>query len=104
MCIDYTSLNKVCPKEEYPLLCICQIVNSTASCELLSFLNAYSGYHQISLVIDDKEKTAFITPFEIFCYTKMAFGLKNGRVYISKMCTQSQKVTLGGMLKLILMI
>jgi hypothetical protein len=58
MCIDYTSLNKVCPKEEYPLLCICQIVNSTASCELLSFLNAYSGYHQISLVIDDKEKNS----------------------------------------------
>jgi hypothetical protein len=49
-----------------------------ASCELLSFLDAYSGYHQISLAIDDEEKTAFITPFGIFCYTKMAFGLKNG--------------------------
>jgi hypothetical protein len=33
---------------------------------------------QISLAIDDEEKVAFITPFEIFCYTKMAFGLKNG--------------------------
>jgi hypothetical protein len=40
-----------------------------ASCELLSFLNAYSGYHQISLATDDKEKTSFITPFEIFCCT-----------------------------------
>jgi hypothetical protein len=49
-----------------------------ASCELLSFLDAYSGYHQINLVIDDEEKTMFITPFEIFCYTKMAFRLKNG--------------------------
>jgi hypothetical protein len=49
-----------------------------ASCELLSFLDAYSGYHQISLAIDDEEKTAFITSFRIFCYTKMAFGLKNG--------------------------
>jgi hypothetical protein len=57
---------------------ICQIVNSTASCELLSFLDAYSGYHQISLVVDDEEKITFITPFEIFCYTKMSFGLKNG--------------------------
>jgi hypothetical protein len=44
----------------------------------LSFLDAYSGYHQISLTIDDEEKAAFITPFGIFCYTKMAFGLKNG--------------------------
>jgi hypothetical protein len=48
-----------------------------ASCELLSFLDAYSGYHQISLAIDYKEKIAFITSFGIFCYTKMAFGLKN---------------------------
>jgi hypothetical protein len=48
------------------------------SCELLSFLDAYSGYHQISLAIDDEEKTTFITPFGIFYYTKMAFGLKNG--------------------------
>jgi hypothetical protein len=41
-------------------------------------LDAYSGYHQISLAIDDEEKTTFITSFEIICYTKMAFGLKNG--------------------------
>jgi hypothetical protein len=78
MCIDYTSLNKACPKDEYPLPRICQIVDSTTSCELLSFLDAYSGYHQISLTIDDEEKTAFITSFEIFCYTKMTFELKNG--------------------------
>jgi hypothetical protein len=77
MFIDYTSLNKACPKDEYPLPRICQIIDSTASCELLSFLNAYSGYHQISLAIDNEEKTAFITSFRIFCYTKMAFRLKN---------------------------
>jgi hypothetical protein len=77
MCIDYTSLNKACPKDEYPLPRICQIVDSMVLCELLSFLDAYSGYHQISLVIDDKDKTAFITPFRIFCYKKMAFSLKN---------------------------
>jgi hypothetical protein len=78
MCIDYISLNKAYPKDEYPLSRICQIVDSTTSCELLSFLDAYSGYHQISLAVDDEEKTTFITPFGIFCYTKMAFGLKNG--------------------------
>jgi hypothetical protein len=78
MCIDYISLNKACPKDEYPLPHICQIVDSTASCELLTFLDAYSGYHQISLAIDDEEKIAFITLFRIFYYTKMAFELKNG--------------------------
>jgi hypothetical protein len=77
MCTDYTSLNKAYPKDEYPLSHICQIMDSTASCELLSFLDAYSGYHQISLTIDDEEKIAFITLFGIFCYTKMTFRLKN---------------------------
>jgi hypothetical protein len=77
MCIDYTSLNKACPKDEYYLPHICQIMDPTMSCELLSFLDTYSGYHQISLATDDEEKTSFIMHFTIFCYTKMAFGLKN---------------------------
>jgi hypothetical protein len=78
MCINYTSLKKACPKDEYLLPHICEIVDSTTLCELLSFLDAYSGYHQISLASDDEEKTTFITPFRIFCHTKMAFELKNG--------------------------
>jgi hypothetical protein len=77
MYINYTSLNKAYPKDEYPLPQICQIVDST-SCELSLFLDTYSGYHQISLAIDDEKKIPFITPFGIFCYTNMAFGLKNG--------------------------
>jgi hypothetical protein len=78
MCVNYTSLNKACPKDEYPLPLICQIVDSMTSCELLSFLDVYSGYHQIGIAVDDEEKTTFITPFGIFCYMKMAFWLKNG--------------------------
>jgi hypothetical protein len=78
MCIDYTNLNKAYPKDEYLLPCICQIINSTMSCELLSFLDVYSGYHQISLTINNEEKIVFITPFGIFYYTKMTFGLKSG--------------------------
>jgi hypothetical protein len=77
MCIDYTSLNKVCPKDEYPLPQICQIVETTTLCQLLSFLNGYSGYHQISLTTDDEENTVFITPFGIFCCRKMVFGVMN---------------------------
>jgi hypothetical protein len=53
MCIDYTSLNKACPKDEYPLPRIYQIVDSTMTCELLLFLDAYLAYHQICLVIDN---------------------------------------------------
>jgi hypothetical protein len=71
-------LNKACPKDEYSLPRICQIVDSTTTYELLLFLDAYSGYHQISLATDDEEKTSFIMLLGISCYTKMAFGLKNG--------------------------
>jgi hypothetical protein len=81
MCIDYTSLNKACLKDEYLLPRIYQIMDFMTSYELLSFLDAYSGYHQISLITDDEEKTSFITPFLIFCYTKMVFELKMGGTY-----------------------
>jgi hypothetical protein len=104
MCIDYTSLNKACTKDEYLMPHICQIMDSTATCELLSFLDAYSGYHQISLATDDEEKTSFITPFGIFCYTKMAFGLKNKGLHIRSVCTLSWKIKLGRMSKPTLMI
>jgi hypothetical protein len=63
MCIDYTSLNKACPKDPFALPRIDQVIDSTAGCELLSFLDAYSGYHQIKLNPADRLKTAFITPF-----------------------------------------
>jgi hypothetical protein len=53
MCVDYTSLNKSCPKHHFPLPRIDQIVNSTTGCELLSFLEAYSGYHQIKMKESD---------------------------------------------------
>ncbi|KAK1646114.1 hypothetical protein QYE76_063919 [Lolium multiflorum] len=92
MCIDYTSLNKACPKDPFPLPRIDQVIDSTAGCELLSFLDAYSGYHQIPLNPDDQIKTSFITPYGAYCYT-MPFGLKNaGATYQRCMqkCLQDQ--------------
>jgi hypothetical protein len=77
MCVDYTDLNKHCPKDPFGLPRIDQVVNSTASCYLLSYLDYYFGYHQISLAKEDEEKITFITPFGAFCYTSMSFGLKN---------------------------
>ena len=54
-----------------------KVVDSTAGCKLLSFLDCYSGYHQISLKEEDQIKTSFIMPFDAYCYTTMSFGLKN---------------------------
>ena len=77
MCVDFTSLNKHCPKDHFPLPRIDQIVDSTSGCRRLSFLDAYSGYQQIRMKVEDEELTAFITPFGVYCYTVMPFGLKN---------------------------
>jgi hypothetical protein len=77
MCVDYTSLNKACPKVPFPLPRIDQIVDSTAGCELLCFLDAYFGYHQIKMKEFDQLVTSFITPFGMYCYVTMPFGLRN---------------------------
>ena len=53
MCVDYSNLNKHCPKNPFGLSCIDKVVDSMARCKLLSFLDSYSGYHQISLSVDD---------------------------------------------------
>jgi hypothetical protein len=77
MCVDYTDLNKHCPKDPFGLPRIDQVIDSTAGCDLLCFLDCYSGYHQIAIKEEDQEKTVFITPFGAYCYTTMSFGLKN---------------------------
>ena len=77
MCVDYTCLNKECPKDHFPLPRIDQIVNSTSGCEILSFLDAYSGYHQIMMKESDQLTTSFITPYGSYYYVTMSFGLKN---------------------------
>ena len=59
MCVDFTDLNKVCPKDSYPLLRIDQQVDSTAGHQLLSFMDAFSGYNQIRMDEADQEKTSF---------------------------------------------
>ena len=61
MCIDYTDLNKHCPKDPFRLPRIDQVIDSTAGYVLLSFLDCYSGYHQIALNEEDQIKMAFIT-------------------------------------------
>jgi len=77
MCVDYSSLNKACSKVLFPLPRIDQIIDSTAGCETLSFLDVYSGYHQIKMKESNQLATSFITPFGMYCYVTMTFGLWN---------------------------
>ncbi|XP_059458240.1 uncharacterized protein LOC132187819 [Corylus avellana] len=77
MCVDFTDLNKACPKDSFPLPRIDALVDSTAGYGLLSFMDAFSGYNQIYMHPEDREKTAFITDRGLYCYKVMPFGLKN---------------------------
>ena len=77
MCVNFTDLNKTCPKDSYPLLRINILVDSTARHQLLSFMVAFSGYNQVKLDEADQEKTSFVTSQGLFCYKVMPFGLKN---------------------------
>ena len=77
MCTDYTDLNKVCPKDSYPLPSIDQLVDNASGYDLLSFMDAYSGYNQIRMHPEDEEKTSFMTDKANYCYRVMAFGLRN---------------------------
>jgi hypothetical protein len=77
MCIDYTSFNKSCPKDPFPLPQIVQIMDSTSGCDLHRFLDAYSGFHQIPMSREDEEYITFIIVDDLFCYVSMPYGLKN---------------------------
>jgi ribonuclease HI len=77
MCVDFTDLNKACPKDSFPLPRIDLLVDTTFGHELLSFMDAFSGYNQIYMEEVDQEKTAFITDRGLYCYKMMPFGLKN---------------------------
>jgi hypothetical protein len=93
MCVDYTDLNKDCPRDHFGLPRIDQVVDSTAGCVLLCFLDCYSGYHQIALKEEDQIKTAFITPFGTYAYKTMSFGLKNAEAtyqHAIQMCFADQ--------------
>jgi hypothetical protein len=73
----YTNLNKHYLKDPFGLPRIDQVIDSTASCIQLCFLDCYSGYHQIALKEEDQIKTTFITPYGAYAYTTMSFRLKN---------------------------
>jgi hypothetical protein len=85
MCIDFTSLNKACPKDNFPLPRIDKIVDCATDCEVMSLLDCFSGYHQIHMKEEDKASTTFITPFGMYCFVLMPEGLKNAGSTFSRL-------------------
>jgi len=100
VCVDYTDPNRACPKEAYPLPNIDKIVNNSSDYKLLSFMDAYSGYNQIPMAEEDKQKTAFMTKSGNYYFNVMSFGLCNaGATYQRMMNKVYDKKLLGDILE-----
>ena len=83
--IDFTDVNRACPKDSFPLPRIDLIVDATASHELLNFMDAFLGYNHIRMDPNDQEKTSFVTGQGTYCYQVMPFGLKNAGATYQKL-------------------
>ena len=101
VCVDYTDLNEACPKDCLPLPRIDHIVGVSAGHGMLSFLDAFSGYHQIPMHSPDTEKTAFITQHDLFYYNVISFGLKNVGATYQRLVTKMFRPLLGKTMEVI---
>ena len=95
VCLDFTDLNRACPKDPFPIPRIDQLVDATVGHPRMSFLDAFQGYHQIPLSSADQEKTAFRSPTGNFHYRVMPFGLKNAGSTYQRMITRMFEGQLG---------
>jgi hypothetical protein len=95
MCTNFTDLNMCCPKDDFPLPRIDEIVDSTAGSEMMGLLDCFSGYHQIWLHGEDEEKTSFIAPFRTYWYLRMSEGLCNLGPTFCRMTTATLKDQVG---------
>ena len=93
--IDFTDVNRACPKDSFPLPRIDLIIDATAGHELLSFMDAFFGYNQISMDPDDQEKTSFITGQGTYCYRVMPFGVKNARATYQRLVNRMFQKQIG---------
>ena len=93
--VDFTDLNKACPKDPFPMPKINQLVDATVGHPQMSFLDAFQGYHQIPLALDDQEKTAFVTPIGNYHYKVMLFDLKNAVSIYQRMMIRMFESQLG---------
>ncbi|GAU46466.1 hypothetical protein TSUD_402330 [Trifolium subterraneum] len=91
---------RACPKDAYPLPCIDRLVDNSSGFKLLSFLDAYSGYNQIPMVVADRTKTTFMTDSGNYYYNVMPFGLKNAGATYQRMMNKVFRGEIGDMLEL----
>ena len=93
--MDYTDLNDACSKDSFPLPRIDQIVDASAEHGMLSFLDTFSGYHQIPIHPSAAGKKYFNTPHGLYCYNMMPFALKNEGATYQRLVTEMFRPLLG---------
>lgn len=93
--VDFTDLNRACPKDCYPLSKISTLVDATSGYKTLSFLDAFSSYHQIRMCEADKKHTSFQAAGKRLCYNVMPFGLKNAGATYQRMMDKVFKEQIG---------
>src|SRR6266487_2252108 len=99
MCVDYTDLNRACPKDVYPLPNMDKLVDNSSGFKLLSFMDAYSGYNQIKMAEIDKNNTTFMTESGNYYYNVMHFGLKNAGATYKRMMNKVFRNEIADMLE-----
>ena len=95
VCVDFTDSKKTCPKDLFPMFRVDQLVDATVGHHQMSFLDAFQGYHQIPLALDDQEKTVFVTSTGNYHYKVMPFDLKNTGSIYQRMMTKMFESQLG---------
>jgi hypothetical protein len=80
LCVDFRNLNMCSLKDNYPFPKMDHIFQRVVGAHRISMLDRYSGYNQIAMLEEDKEKTTFTTPWGTFMYDKIPFGLMNAGV------------------------
>ena len=95
VCVDFTDLNKACPKDPFLMPQIDQLVDATVGHPRMSFLDAFQRYHQIPLALDDQEMTTFVTPIGNYHYKVMPIGLKNAGATYQRMMIRMFEPQLG---------
>ncbi|KAL0305013.1 UNVERIFIED_CONTAM: Retrovirus-related Pol polyprotein from transposon gypsy [Sesamum calycinum] len=96
MCMDFTYLNKACPKDPYPLTCIDLLVDSTVGYTM----DAYQGYHQKFMAEEDRDKTSFVTENGVYCYNVMPFSLKDAGATYQRLVNKMFKELIESMMKM----
>jgi hypothetical protein len=91
ICVDLWSLNATCIHDPFPTPFTDEVLENVGGCEAYSFMDGFSGYHQVCITEEDRAKTTFVTEWGSFAYTMMPFGLKNAPVVFSRIVVATFK-------------